>query len=252
MPSLDDKTVVVAGGTGNVAAFVVSALLQRGATVAVPSRSEEKLVDLQAFLTQRNQEADLDRLKTLVGDLSDENGAKELRRRINEEAGTPNAVLASLGQWRSAPSLLSASATDLEAVLQGYLIAHFKVARTFLPDLKAAGGSYVFVNGPLAFNIWPGSAFVSMATAAQHMLFRVLAQELEDSPVQVVELVTHAFIRNRQTQPGSPIPGEAVGAYAAYLLSGAGNAHGQSLQLRSLEQLEQVGIDLSAASPSRL
>jgi NAD(P)-dependent dehydrogenase (short-subunit alcohol dehydrogenase family) len=47
MQSLDDKTVVVAGGTGNVAAFVVSALLQRGATVAVPSRSDQLRQRLQ-------------------------------------------------------------------------------------------------------------------------------------------------------------------------------------------------------------
>lgn len=244
MQSLHDKTVVVAGGTGNVAAFIVSALLERGATVAVPSRSEEKLRDLHNFLSERHQEAELERLRTFVGDLSNETQALELRQRIHEEAGIPHAALSSLGHFRPAPSLLTTGTEDLKAVLDGYLIAHFKVARTFLPDLKTNGGNYVFVNGPLAFDIWPGSSssLISIATAAQHMLFRALVQEFEGTPTQIIELVNHAFIRNRLTQPGSSIPGEAVGAYAAHLLSGADNAHGQSIQLRSLEQLSEAGI----------
>jgi NAD(P)-dependent dehydrogenase (short-subunit alcohol dehydrogenase family) len=249
MQSLNDSTVLVAGGTGNVAAFIVSALLERGATVAVPSRSEQKLRDLRDFLRPRHAESGLDRLKVFAGDLSDEAQASELRQRIREEAGTPDAVLASLGNFRPTPSLLTASTDDLEAVLNGYLIAHFKVARTFLPELRQSGGTYVLVNGPLAFDVWPGSgsSLVSIATSAQHMLFRALALEFEASPVQVIELVTHAFIRNRQAQPGSPISGEAVGAYAAYLLSGAGNAHGRSIQLRSLEQLDEAGIQVAGA-----
>lgn len=247
MQSLNDSTVLVAGGTGNVAAFVVSALLERGATVAVPSRSEQKLRDLRDFLRPRHVDAELDRLRVFAGDLSDEAQASELRQRIREEAGTPDAVLASLGHFRPTPSLLTASTDDLGAVLNGYLIAHFKVARAFLPDLQRFGGTYVLVNGPLAFDVWPGSgsSLVSIATAAQHMLFRALALEFDASPVQVIELVTHAFIRNRQAQPGSPIPGEAVGAYAAYLLSGAANAHGRSIQLRSREQLDEAGIQVA-------
>jgi NADP-dependent 3-hydroxy acid dehydrogenase YdfG len=47
MPSLHDQTVVVAGASGNVAPFVVRALLERGACVAAPSRSEEKLQGLR-------------------------------------------------------------------------------------------------------------------------------------------------------------------------------------------------------------
>jgi len=61
----------------------------------------------------------------------------------------------------------------------------------------------------------------------------------------VVELVIHTLIRDRRTQPGNTLTGEAVGAYAAYLLSGAGkDVHGQSIELRSPEQLAEVGLDI--------
>lgn len=76
------------------------------------------------------------------------------------------------------------------------------------------------------------------------MLFRALAREFEGTLACVVELVSHAFIREKQTQPTSPLSGEAVGAFAAYLLSGATGEeiHGESIQLRSLEQLEEAGL----------
>lgn len=244
MQSLDNHTVVVAGGTANVGSFVARALLERGATVVVPSRSEERLGELHEHLGRYVDETDLNRLRRFVGNLSDEAEAARLRRRITEETGTPDGVVASLGNFVTTPSLLEASADDMRRVLDGYLVAHLMVARAFLPILKDSGGTYVFLQGPLAFELHPefGTDLISIATAAQHMLFRALANEGDESPARVVELVSHAFIRDRQTQPGSALSGEAVGAYAAYLLSGAGQeVHGQSIELRSTEQLTEVG-----------
>lgn len=249
MQTLNDHTVVVAGGTGNVGSFVVRALLERGATVAVPSRSEEKLEELREHLSWHVDDTEFGRLHTFVGNLSDETEAPGLRQRITDDVGRPDAALASLGAFVPAPSLLEADPDDLQRAIDGYLHSHFMVARTLLPILRESGGTYVFVQGPLAFEPWPESSadLVSIATAGQHMLFRALSQELDESPARVVELVNHAFIRNRQAQPSSPIPGEAVGAYAAYLLSGEAGAeiHGESVHLRSLDPLEEAGLSLN-------
>jgi NAD(P)-dependent dehydrogenase (short-subunit alcohol dehydrogenase family) len=167
---------------------------------------------------------------------------------ITALVGVPDSVVASLGRWHAVPSLLAAQTADLERVLQDYLIAHFVAARTFLPGLRAGGGMYVMINRPLAFEISPHahSALVATATAAQHMLFRALAQELEGSPVRVVEIVNHAFLRDKQTQPGSPLPGEAVGASVAELLSDAAPAvHGRSIQLDSSKALSRARITIA-------
>lgn len=249
MPALTNKTVVVTGGTGNVGSFIVPALLERGATVAVPSRSEKNLQELRAHLAPQLDDAALDRLRPFVGDVGSETGAVELQEQITQEISPPDAVVASLGRFVSTPSLLEASVDDLEQVVQSYLIGHFVVARTFLPDLQDRGGTYVFINGPLAFKPWKKeTGLVSTVTAAQQMLFQSLTHELDGSKARVVELVTHAFIRNKQTQPTSRLPGEAVGAYASYLISGAArDVHGQSIQLRSLEQLEEAGIEIGDA-----
>lgn len=245
MKTLHSKTVVVAGGTGNVGYFMVRGLLKHGAAVAVMSRSEEKLAHLRGLITGSGEVLDSSKLYTFAGDISDDADAMRLSREIREVAGEPDAVLASLGHWHSVPSILSATRADFDAVLDDYLFAHLAVARSFLPGLRETEGTYVLVNGPLAFDIRPGynAELVSIVTAAQHMLFRALAQELEASPARVVELVNYAFIRDHQTQPGSSISGEAVGDYIAHLLSGAaGDIHGKSIHLRSVDQLQTAGL----------
>ncbi|MEX2574712.1 MAG: SDR family oxidoreductase [Balneolaceae bacterium] len=139
--------------------------------------------------------------------------------------------------------MLSVDPGDLEKVMDGYLIAHFKVARTFLPVLKENGGTFVFINRPLAINPWKGTGLVSIATAGQQMLFKSLAKELEESRVRVVELMSYAFIRDRQTQPSSDLAGEDVGAYISWLVSGSSEGiHGETIHLRSPNQLKEIGI----------
>lgn len=240
--SFNDCTAVVAGATGNVGPFIVRALLEREATVAVTSRSEAKLDELRAHLRQQVPEADLARLHAFVGELTDERGASDLRRRIENEAGAPAAVVASVGDFVTTPSLLEASKDELQRALDGYLIANLLVARTFAPSLTESGGTYLLMQGPLAFELHPevDAHLISIATAGQHMLFRALAQELDETPAHVVELVIHAFLRDRQTQPGSPLSGEEVGAFATHLLASGEEIHGQSIERRSSEQLADL------------
>jgi NAD(P)-dependent dehydrogenase (short-subunit alcohol dehydrogenase family) len=246
MQSPHDQTVVVAGATGNIGPFVVRALLERGARVAVPSRSKEKLREMQEHLGQHLDETKLRRLHTFVGDLGDEREAAVVRQRISDQAGTPDAVVASLGDFVTTPTLLGTRTDELQRAIDSYLLANFVVARTFLPVLKNSGGTYLMVQGPLAFELYPeiNAHLISIATAAQHMLFRALTQELMETRAHVVELVCHVFIRDRQTQPSSPISGEALGDYTARVLFSADEAmHGRSIHLRYPEQVTNVGFD---------
>jgi NAD(P)-dependent dehydrogenase (short-subunit alcohol dehydrogenase family) len=239
MHTLTDKTLIVAGATGNVGPFVVRALLERGATVGVPSRSPAKLEELRPEVDG----AGVDRLHLFQGDLGDERDAERLARRITAEIGEPDGVLAAMGDFVTAPSLLDARADDLRRAFEAYLLSHFIAARTFLPQLQRSGGTYVLLQGPLAFEPHPGlgTDLISIATAGQHMLFRSLAQQAGQSRARVVELVIHALIRDRRTQPRSPLSGEAIGAYTAHLLANAGpEMHGQSIELRSPGQLEAM------------
>jgi NAD(P)-dependent dehydrogenase (short-subunit alcohol dehydrogenase family) len=211
----------------------VRGLLEKGDTVVVPSRSEGKLDDLKAFLSQRLDASALSRLHTFLGDIAAEGQGEEMCAQIERAVGAPHAAIASLGRFQPCESLLRSSRAEMEGVMNDYLYAHFAVARRFLPRFSARGGTYVFVNGPLAFQVWEGSALVSIATSAQHMLFRSLARELAGTQARVIELVNYAFVRDKQTQPSSAVRVEEVAACLPHLLwRSDGNLHGQSVHLR--------------------
>lgn len=185
--ALDRTVALVAGGTGNVGATIVRGLLARGATVIVPSRTEDKL----AALGDAQDAPARTRLVAIAGNIGDELEAERIRAEAVDRCGRIDAVIASLGTFVPAPSLLAAPRAALDRVLADYLLAHFVVARTFIPPMMHDGGSYVFINGPLAFAPAPGSGLVSVATAAQAMLADVLFRETAEGTARVNELVLH-------------------------------------------------------------
>lgn len=232
---LAGRSALVAGGTGNVGRHIVDALIARGATVVVPSRSVAKLDALRSAVGPAAE-----RLVTIVGDVADEEDAVRVRDEASRRAPSRvDAVVASLGRYANAPSLLAASRADLVGVLENYVVAQFVLARTFLPGLAEHGGSYTLINGPSAFGTWPGSALVSVATAAQNMLARALAEEagVRDA-VRITDLVIHpsAWIGPVGTAGSGPIDGAAVGRYVAGLVAGRVTG-GTTLHLESPAQL---------------
>jgi NAD(P)-dependent dehydrogenase (short-subunit alcohol dehydrogenase family) len=185
---LAGRRALVAGGSGNVGRWVTAALIRAGATVAVPSRSAERLAVLRSHVGA----AGADRLITVVGDVGDEADAERVRNRVVEQIGGLDAVVASLGGYVPAPSVLASPVADLRRALEGYVVAHFVVARTLIPVLEERGGSYTFINGLLAFQPrFPGTGLISISSAAQAMLARVVMKERESAAVRVNELVLY-------------------------------------------------------------
>jgi NAD(P)-dependent dehydrogenase (short-subunit alcohol dehydrogenase family) len=243
---LQGKVTVVAGGTGNVGRYLVSSLLGAGATVIVPSRSAEKL---EAFMEGHRKHAGRphadDRLRPLVGNIADEVEGPQLVDRILEEEGRLDGAVASLGRFVPTRSILSAEPAELSAAVDGYLMAHFGAARAILPALRDSGGSYTFIQGPLAFDIWSSEAsLVSVATSAQAMLARaIMAEEAEQQTagrpsVRVNELVMYAAVGWGDEKRG-PLEPEHIGAFVARLMSDeAEDAHGMSIHLKTPSQLD--------------
>jgi NAD(P)-dependent dehydrogenase (short-subunit alcohol dehydrogenase family) len=248
---LSRHLVVVAGGTGNVGAFIVEELVASGARVVVPSRSADKAASLRRHLEKKRPDLPFERLHTFTGDLADEGSVGRVLNAIETEAGHPTAAIATLGRFQPIRSLMATPPPRLHQVIDDYLIAHFAVARALLPGLQERGGRYVLVNGPLALQPSKEAALVSIATAGQQMLFKCLAKEFAGSRVSIIELINYAFLRNRQTEPTSTVPGEAVGTYTAYLLSdAAGDLHGETIHLDSMAPLERAGMRPLAAPES--
>ena len=235
---LTGRTVLVAGGTGNVGRYIVRALLDQGAKVLVPSRSPERLEALRATLGVRT----VDHFTGMHGDLGDEATAGQVRDKLRTINGSLHAVVASLGHFVAAPSLLTAPLGDLHKTLNDYLIAHFVAVRTLIP-LIAPGGSYTFINGPLAFDsLFEGTGLVSIATAAQAMLARVVMKETRQMRVRVNEVVLYTPFGWDDKEPArAALAREDVARYVAYVASPKGAAiDAQTIHLNSRQPLQSV------------
>lgn len=236
MTALTDKRILVAGGTGNIGRHLVDAVLAAGGTAIVPSRSPERL----ETLTQgRDDEAASGRLVPLSGSFVDERETPALVERARPLHG----AVASLGSFVTTPGagILGTPPADLQRALDGYLAANLAAAQAFIPALEPDGGGYVMIQGPLAFEpLFPAAGLVSVATAAQAMLARVLMNELAESRVRVNQLVIYASLgwgKDDQSRLG----GADIGRYVAHLLSEAGaGVRGQTTHLMSPAQVTDL------------
>lgn len=218
MGKLDGKIALIAGGTGGVGEGIVQGFLNQGATVVVPSRSQESLEQLRGYL----EESASDRFIPIVADLSQIEGAESLRHEVLNKVGHLDAVVASInGRWNEDIPLTKTSFADWQRMLDSNLTSHFIAARTFLPVLKR-GSSYTLIGGAAAEQAMPNYGLVCIPAAGQLMLTQVLIEEMKGSGVRINEVVLHSYIATRERpNDGHPewITADEVGKYTAWLAS---------------------------------
>lgn len=231
MVDLAGKRILVAGGTGTVGTYLVKALLDAGATVIVPSRTQAKLDKLRAGVDAGERE----RLETLIGDITDESQGA----RLVAAAGRVDGAIASIGRWVQAEQVLDAPRADLERAVANYAFEHFSVAKNLLPAVEKSGGGYVMITGSLSYEPdGPGTGLVAIAGAAQSMLGRVLMKERADRGARINEIVIYSSF-GRGDDDANEVKGEDVGRVAAFLLSDEGRARkGEAIHLRSRHDLD--------------
>ncbi|MBD1848018.1 SDR family oxidoreductase [Cyanobacteria bacterium FACHB-63] len=218
MGKLDGKTALIAGGTGGVGEGIVRAFLNEGASVVVPSRSGDRLQQLDEQLKGSATE----RLIPVVGDMSDIEPAEQLRQQIFDKVGQIDAVVASLnGRWNEVIPLVKTSLEDWRRMIDSNLTAHFIAAKTFLPVLKP-GSSYTLIGGGAALKATPNYGLVCIPAAAEVMLTQVLVEEMKGSRVRINEVILNSYILTRERDgEGHPewITADEVGQYMAWLAS---------------------------------
>lgn len=215
---MDERTVLVGGGSGEVGEGVVATLLAAGHRVVVPTRSAASVDDIAA---RAGDAGDL--LTVEVADLADPAAAADLRDRLAADGRAPTDVVASLGGWWSGPPLVEVEPATWHEVLTMGLHAHFVCARTFLPVLAERGaGTYVLINGGGATGPVPGSGPVNVSAAGQLMLGRVLAAELDGTGVAVRTLVAQTPVLSRSRPSGRDdwLTAAVIGRVCAALVAG--------------------------------
>lgn len=219
MAKLAGMISVVAGGTGTVGEGIVKALLHEGATVVVPSRTADAIDRLRGYLAVVNT----DRLVTLVGNIGDVNDAARLRDEILKRFAHVDAVVASLGgTWDDKSKLVDVSMETWRKFWGSNLTPHYVSARTFLPVLAGRkGSSYTLLGGLSAVMAIANYSVVSINSAAQLMMARVLMEEMKDARVRINQVMFGYIHTRARTAYARPewVTADEVGAFCAYLAS---------------------------------
>jgi NAD(P)-dependent dehydrogenase (short-subunit alcohol dehydrogenase family) len=210
---------VVAGGTGTVGEGIVKAFLKEGATVVVPSRSPEAVDRLRSYLAEMPG----DRLATSIGNIGDVNDAERMRDEILKRFGHVDAVVASLGgTWKDKLKLVDVPMDTWRQFWESNLTPHYVAARTFLPPLAGRkGSSYTLVGGLSAVMTIPNYSVVSVNSAAQLMMAKVLMEEMKDTSVRINQVMFGYVNTRARAAYGRPewVTADEVGALCAFLAS---------------------------------
>jgi NAD(P)-dependent dehydrogenase (short-subunit alcohol dehydrogenase family) len=266
MPILENKTILVAGGTGEVGEGIVRQLLRAGANVIVPGRSADKLAQLRSRLEpDAKAEADnaatatataaaaaaaaVSRLTTITApNFATPQAAERVKTEIINRFNGLDGVVASLGGWWQGQSITEVSPQLWHDLFDQGLNAHFIVARTFLPLLyqRAGGSSYTLINGGGALQAIAGAGPVVISAAAQLRLGEVLAAEAARSglPTRINNLVlaTPVLTRSRPNGPTDWLSADDAGRYAVFLASDkASSLNGQTIIFNRPDQLDALG-----------
>ncbi|HSP37135.1 MAG TPA: SDR family oxidoreductase [Frankiaceae bacterium] len=212
---MSEQTVLVAGGAGAVGEGVVERFLAADWRVIVPSRSQARLD------AQRDRLNAPDKLTGVFADVGTSTGASALRDSLRAEGVQLNAVVASIGGWRSGPLLVDTPVDEFRSVLEGNLTSHLVLAQAFLPMLPS-GGAYTMVVGDTAEAPVRGAGPVSVAASAVLMLSRSLALESAGKGVRVNALVLGPVNTRRSSGRYDWVTAEEVGETALWLSSAAG------------------------------
>jgi 3-oxoacyl-[acyl-carrier protein] reductase len=237
MPRLNGIVSVVAGGTGTVGEGIVRAFLREGATVVVPSRSQEAIVRLRSSLAG----TPVERLTTLEGNIGDVEEAARLRDEILKTYKSIDAVVASLGgTWEEKLKLVDVPMETWRKYWESNLTPHYVAAPTFLPALAARkGASYTLLGGLSAVLTVPLYSVVN--SAGQLMLAKTLMEEMKETSVRINQVML-GFINTRaRAAYARPewITADEVGAFCAYLASSeASMISGGIIQLGNRPRIE--------------
>jgi NAD(P)-dependent dehydrogenase (short-subunit alcohol dehydrogenase family) len=224
-------TLLVVGAGGDVGRGIVAAALESGRKVVAAGRSAGPLAGLAEL-------AGPERLATVRGDLTSEDGARRLWDAAVAGFGAVHDVVVAINAPAPARTLSEWSCREIAQSLEGNVLAHFVAAKTFLPRMPESA-MFLGIGGGTADFIIPGMVPVSMAQAALRMLYRGLAKERK-AGAQLRELMIVSMVAgnsNRDTAPPDWVTDLEVGHHVCAILDAPDRFPKPVLHLRSREQV---------------
>ncbi len=180
MMKLQNRTVLITGGTSGIGLELARQLRERGNTVIVTGRDQEKLDAVERALPG---------LHTFKSDVGDPESVAALHSSVLAKFPTLDTLINNAGIMRNLDLSQDRTLTDVTREIETNLGGPVRMIQQFLPHLRTRKGALIVnVSSGLAFIPLPMSPIYSATKAALHSFTQSLRVQLEDTDVTVVEL----------------------------------------------------------------
>jgi NAD(P)-dependent dehydrogenase (short-subunit alcohol dehydrogenase family) len=173
--SLGNKSVLIVGGSSDIAAALAADLLQEGARVTLAGRDVEKM----AVAAKAIGEA----VRPIALDLSDEESIQAAADQIGAAGGLDHLV--SVAAERADGPVASVERRALLAAFDAKVVGPILLAKHFAP-LIAEGGSLLFFSGLAAWRPSPEGVAMAVTNGSVSTLASALAVELAPTRVNAI------------------------------------------------------------------
>jgi NAD(P)-dependent dehydrogenase (short-subunit alcohol dehydrogenase family) len=227
------RVVAIAGAAGGLGPEVARVLAERGDTLSLGERDEDRLAGVCDELGLRS-----DRMLGHAVDLLDLDSARGWADATTQKFGRIDALVHLVGGWRGGDPIASAPLED-DAFLHDMLVRTVQLAtRAFLPALLESGGRFVLVSSPQAERPSATNAAYGASKAAAEAWTLALADELGErggtaNIVRVNAIVTPQMRRDSPDKEFKTFTdADEIAQAIAFVLSDAGRKmNGQRLSL---------------------
>lgn len=180
--------VIVTGASSGIGEATVRALIEQGHEVIATARRRERLERLHEQTGADVFPADLtvpEEVEALVA-----------------HAGHIDALVNNAGGARGSDRVAEGKLADWQAMYELNVLATLRLTQAFLPQLRATGGTIVFVTSTAAHETYIGGAGYTAAKHAEAMIPQTLRLELLGENVRLIEICpgmvkTEEFSLNR-------------------------------------------------------
>ena len=177
---LNRKTILITGGTSGIGFELAKQLLQRGNTVIVTGRDQEKLDHAKRALPA---------VHTFQSDVSDPGAITALHESVLAHFPALDVLVNNAGIMRNLNLNQDRDLNDVTREIEINLSGPVRMIQQFLPHLKTQRGALIVnVSSGLAFIPLPISPVYCATKAAIHSFTQSLRVQLDGTGVTVIEL----------------------------------------------------------------
>lgn len=199
--NFENRVVAITGATGGLGRVAARKFSEKGARLALISKSEEKLSVLSKELALPD-----DRFMTFAADMGQATATLNVHDGILAKYGKVDVLIHLVGGWSGGKPVVEAEMEQVQIMLQQHLWTTFHLAQAFLPSmLNRQWGRILVVSSPYASNPIANLAPYAIGKAAQEALIQTISQEVKGSGVTVNMLLVKTIdLQNERLHHPTP------------------------------------------------